>query len=180
MKKPKNVPSVSALARELSMSRQWVSELLKLDGHPKPTREGHNIAKWKEFIADRAEAVGTQAGAKGRLQISLLEAKLAREKHDLEVASGELRQKIAKEMLDDSLRCLYALIAELNRIPNDLPPNLVGCGASEIRKLLQSRLDQARNACADKLDAARKREKVDEPNEGKANVVLFDQRKAAS
>ena len=162
------------------MSRQWVSELLKLDGHPKPTHLGHNIAKWKTFIADRAEKAGTQAGQKSKLQISLLEAKLAREKHDLEVASGELRRSIAKEIFDAAMKCWWALIAELDRVPNDLPPNLVGCGANEIRKLLKSRLDQARNAFADQIKAARERENVAEANEGKANVIAFDQRKVAS
>src|SRR5439155_14820329 len=155
MKTPKNVPSVSALARELSMSRQGGRELLKLDGNPKPTKAGHNIAKWKKFIADRAEKAGTQAGAKSRLQIALLEAKLERERHDLAVASGELRRKIAKELLDAAMRCWYAMIAELDRVPNDLPPNLVGCGANEIRKLLKARLDAARNAFADNIEAAR-------------------------
>jgi hypothetical protein len=161
------------------MSRQWVSELLKLDGHPRPTKAGHNIAKWKRFIADRAEGVGTQAGAKGRLQIALLEAKLAREKHDLEAASGELRKKIAKEVLDRSLACLHLLVGELNRVPDDLPLDLVGCGARELSKLLKERLLKARNTAADAMLELHKSEGLSQESELDRNVVPFDQRKAA-
>jgi hypothetical protein len=177
-KKAKHVvPSVVKLAQEIGLSRQYVWELIRLPDAPRVTKQGYDVDKWKAYIGHRASRIQTQAGQRANLQIDLLNVKLLREKHDLQIASGEIRRKIWKEIYNESMRCLHLLVGKLNQIPNELPPRLEGCDAHEIREKLQTALCKARNTFADELDASRKREGMAEETD---NVVLFDERKAAT
>jgi len=141
--KPKHVPSVSALARELSLSRQWCQELFKMEGHPAPTKAGHNIEKWQRWLSERTEKIGTTAGERTRLQIDMLRHKLAREQHELEVARGAIEARAYRkyaELLDHDHKILSA---ELRRMPTLYSPRFEGLGAREIFSMWNKALDEA-------------------------------------
>src|SRR5258708_4441724 len=81
-KQPQYVPSVTRLAERIGLSRQWCQELMRLPDCPKVTKQGHSVVAWKAYITKRAEKIQSQAGLRSKLQIDLLQARLAREAHD--------------------------------------------------------------------------------------------------
>jgi hypothetical protein len=178
-KPPRYVPSVVRLSEAIGLSRQWTQELMRLQDAPRVTKQGHDVAAWKDYVTKRASKIQAQAGQKAKLQIDLLQARLAREAHDLAVASGEVRESIAQEILGRVMKCFHMLVAELDRIPGDLPPQLVGQSASEMRKLLKARLEAARSAFVRQIESVRERE-MNKGDESKANVIPFERAKAAS
>jgi hypothetical protein len=176
--KSQHVPSVTRLAEAIGLSRQWVQELMRLSDCPKVTKSGHNVTAWKAYIARRAGRNQSQAGERAKLQIDLLQARLAREQYDLSVASGEVREAIVREASDIVLKAFRMLIVRLDRLPGELPPQLVGQSAGEIRKILKSTLDAARIGFVNEFEAMRAREKVDRGNEDQ-NVIPFRAKAAA-
>src|SRR4029077_3152965 len=102
--KKRTVPSVVKLAEAIGLSRQWVQELMRLPDAPRPNKTGHDVDKWKAYIGHRAQKIQNQAGQKSKLQIDLLQARLAREQHDLKIASGEVRREIFRDILDKVIR----------------------------------------------------------------------------
>ena len=142
--KPQHVPSVTRLAERIGLSRQWVQELMRLPDCPKVTKQGHSVVAWKAYITKRAEKIQSQAGQRAKLQIDLLQARLAREAHDLAVASGQTREEIIREIGAKFHKGFSILATQLDRLPQELAGRLVGLNPGEIRKLLRARLDEAR------------------------------------
>ena len=176
--KTHTVPSVVKLAEAIGLSRQWVQELMRLPDAPRATRQGHDVNAWKSYIGHRAQKIQNESGQKARLHIDLLQARLAHEKHDLRVASGEVRQKIFHDVLDKVIRGVRMFNTALDhQLLADLPPRLSGESPGEIRKLLKARLDQARGVATKEFHDLCERENIENVDPDK-NIVPFQARAA--
>jgi hypothetical protein len=118
--KTKYVPSVSALARELRLSRQWTTELFRLPGHPKPTKSGHDLAKWKKWLADRAEKHESTAGEKSRLELELLRKRIHRVDLEISTLDNSRQEEIADRITDECGKIIGVLSEALQRMPTEL------------------------------------------------------------
>lgn len=173
--KPRYVPSVTRLAEAIGLSRQWVQELMRLPDCPKVTKQGHSVIAWRAYITKRGEKIQSQAGQRAKLQIDLLQARLAREAHDLDVASGAAREKIITEIGGAFHKGFSILATLLDRLPQEMAGRLAGLTPGEIRKLLKERLDNARRLAVNEFSAYMR-----EQGAKKSNIVPFDERKAAT
>jgi len=173
--KPQFVPSVTRLAEAIGLSRQWTQELMRLSDCPKVTKQGHSVVAWKAYITKRAEKIQSQAGQRAKLQIDLLQARLAREAHDLAVASGQTREEIIKEIGGKFHKGFSILATLLDRLPQEMAGRLAGLSPGEIRKLLKDRLDNARRTAVNEFSTYMREQEAK-----KSNIVPFDERKAAS
>jgi hypothetical protein len=151
--KAKHVPSITQLAREIGLSRQWVSELFRLPDHPRPSHLGHNVEIWRRYISGRAEKIHSVAGEKARLQIDLLRSRLAREAHELDVATQTTRQSVRDELSRGFELVFKIHCEELRRWVSTLPPRLVGLDARSIFRILQDGLQESFDKCLAVLKA---------------------------
>ena len=136
--KPQHVPSVTRLAERIGLSRQWVQELMRLPDCPKVTKQGHSVTAWKAYITKRAEKIQSQAGQRAKLQIDLLQARLAREAHELDVASGAVREKVIREVSGAFGKGFKILVIKLDRLPLELAPQLAGLNPRRNQKAFES------------------------------------------
>ena len=175
-KQPRYLPSVTRLSEAIGLSRQWVQELMRLPDCPKVTKQGHSVAAWRAYITKRAEKIQSQAGQRAKLQIDLLQARLAREGHELDVASGVVRERIINEVGGAFDKGFKILVIKLDRLPHELAPQLAGLTTpSEIKKLLKARLDGARRDAVTEFKGYLREKEAKE-----SNIVPFDERKVAS
>jgi hypothetical protein len=172
---PKHVASVSALARELALSRQWVTELFKLPDHPKANGSGHSVTAWRKYVTRRAEKVTSHGSEKTRLQLELLKIRAARESHELAVSRDEIRTQIRDEYHQLFSRAMRTFIAELRRMVGELSPRFDAMSAREIYTLWNVRQQEA-------FEQARLIFQGKEPasNNHSSTVVPFRERKAAA
>jgi hypothetical protein len=173
---PKHVTSVTALSRELGLSRQWVTELFKLPDHPKTNNgSGHSVTAWRKYITRRAEKVQSHGSEKSRLQIELLKIRAEREAHELSVSRDEIRERIHDEYHELFARVMRSFIAELRRMVGELAPRFEALSAREIYALWnlrqQAAFDQARSTFLGKEPATKNRTATVVPFEVKARAI---------
>jgi hypothetical protein len=124
---------------------------MRLPDCPKVTKHGHDVAAWKAYIVHRAEKIQNQAGTRSKLQIDLLQARLARESHELDVARGAVREEIIREIGALFNKGFAVMTIRLDRLPQELAPQLVGISSpGDIKKMLKAKLaDARREACTE-------------------------------
>jgi hypothetical protein len=166
--KAKHVSSITQLAREIGISRQWCSGLFRMTDHPKPTRFGHNVAAWKKYLSRRAEKIQSAGSEKSRLELELLRRRLARVNLEIMELDGSRREEIANEITSGCLRVVDTLKSRLWRMPDELAGILSALGEPMlIYKRLKAELGQRFGAAYDELH------KVKQTSRRKDNLVPF-------
>jgi hypothetical protein len=174
MKAVKHVTSIAALAKELGLSRQWTHELFRLPDHPKPTKAGHSVAKWKAYVTSRAEKSQTHGSEKARLQIELLKIKTQRESFDLANSRDEIRAEIHGEYRELFSKIIGTFFPPLRGMVRELSARFEGMSAAEIRRLWESRQQEV----FDRVRAIFESKETGERNPSK--VVSFREERAVA
>src|SRR5690242_4482867 len=138
--KTNRVSSKTKLADALGISRQTLYAFCRLPDSP-PAKHGYYVvADWRKFINRKRQPV--RVSEKEQLQIALLNARLERERYELEQVRTA-RQQILAELAESFISAMQTLRAGFDRMVRDTAPKLEGLTAQEIAKVWRSRQDQA-------------------------------------
>jgi hypothetical protein len=124
------------------MSRTRYFDLRRQPGSPKPRANGtHSIAQWRAF--SRKKVGSAMTTPKMELQLALLQARLDRERFELDQTQGVMEREIRDEFTDSFEGVMRVLRNEFDMMPAEMSPRFVGLTGSEIRNLWRDRQAQA-------------------------------------
>ena len=169
MKTPKYVSSVTALSQAIGLSRQWTSELFRLSDHPKPTKSGHSVARWKKYITRRAEKVRNSGGEKACLELELLRKRIRIADLQISDLDNSRTEEIAGQIISECRQIINALTSQLSAMPNQLSGIFSTLnGPMEIYKQWRDELNKRFESARDAL------RKVEQKSRRKDNIILLN------
>ena len=142
------VSTIVDLAEILGTTRKTLNVWRKIEGAPKPRSNGtHSVAQWKKFVMANGLGGKTLASREEQLMDSEL---LRARKLFAEVEERELRVLVRKGQyvpIDSVRERWFFHIGQANsllrnKLENELPPQLVGRDAVDIRKEMARVVDE--------------------------------------
>jgi hypothetical protein len=177
MKVPKFARNKTEAAKLAGISRTTLYQLMRMPGFPSPRADGRwSVAAIRKFALQSAKKLeGPQE--RDRLQLDLLNLKIQRASQELTDFEKELREKVLQEAGGKFSRGFQTMVIRLDRLPQELAGRLAELDhPGEIRKLLKSRLDEARRAAVTEFKSYLREQEAKESGV----IVPFDERKVSS